>query len=63
VPTLLLWGENDPFAPLSGAHRFQREIPHAQLDVIAGTGHFVCDDAPDEYARRVVAFLSPVTDK
>jgi haloalkane dehalogenase len=57
VPTLLLWGENDPFAPLAGAHRFQREMPHAQLQVIEGTGHFVCDDAPQEYARRVVEFL------
>ncbi len=57
VPTLLLWGENDPFAPLSGAHRFLKQIPGAELEVIDGVGHFVTDDAPDEYARRVVAFL------
>src|SRR5215216_7966760 len=25
VPTALLWGEDDPFAPLAGAHRFQQE--------------------------------------
>ena len=30
VPTLLLWGaEDDPFAPLGGARRFEREIPGA----------------------------------
>lgn len=29
VPTLLLWGAEDQFAPIAGAHRFQREIPGA----------------------------------
>jgi haloalkane dehalogenase len=58
VPTLLLWGEDDPFAPVAGAHRLAREIPHAQLRVIAGTGHFVVEDAPDEYARSVADFLA-----
>lgn len=57
VPTLLLWGEDDPFAPLAGAQRFQREIPHAELEVIPGTGHFVVDDAPGAYAAAVVAFV------
>ena len=57
VPTLLLWGEDDPFAPVAGAHRLAREIPHAQLRVIPGTGHFVVEDAPDEYARSVADFL------
>jgi haloalkane dehalogenase len=34
VPTLLLWGGRDQFAPVAGAHRFQAELPHA--DRIAG---------------------------
>ncbi len=58
VPTLLLWGEDDPFAPVAGARRFEREIPHAELHVIPGTGHFVVDDAPLEYAERAAAFLA-----
>ena len=58
VPTLLLWGEDDPFAPVAGAHRLAREIPHAELHVIPGTGHFVVEDAPQEYAARVAAFLA-----
>ena len=34
VPTLMLWGETDPFAPIGGAHRFEREIPgSAEADV------------------------------
>ena len=58
VPVLLLWGADDPFAPIAGAHRFQRELPDTRLHVIEGTGHFVFDDAPDEAARAVVDFLA-----
>jgi haloalkane dehalogenase len=58
VPTLLLWGEDDPFAPVAGAERFQREIPGAELEVIDGTGHFVVEDAPQRYAERLTAFLT-----
>ena len=58
VPTLLLWGEDDPFAPVAGAHRFLAEIPHAELEVLPGTGHFVVEDAPAAYAAAVTAFLT-----
>lgn len=58
VPTLLLWGEDDPFAPLAGARRFEAELPGAELVVLEGTGHFVVDDAPERYAEWVVRFLT-----
>ena len=58
VPTLLLWGQDDAFAPVAGAHRFQQEIPHAELEVIAGAGHFVVEDAPEAYAAALVGFLA-----
>ena len=47
LPTLILWGENDEFAPVAGAHRFQREIPGSQLEIVADAGHFVFSDAPE----------------
>lgn len=61
VPTLLLWGEDDPFAPVAGAHRFKEMLPHAELDVIPGAGHFVADDAPGDFAARITAFLARAT--
>ncbi|WP_372788325.1 alpha/beta fold hydrolase [Paraconexibacter sp.] len=61
VPTLVLWGEDDPFAPLAGAHRLVAEIPGAELDVIPGTGHFVVDDQPDVFAERLIGFLQRAT--
>ncbi len=57
VPTLLLWGEDDAFAPVAGAHRLLAELPHAELRVLPGTGHFVVEDAPEAYAAAVAAFL------
>ena len=58
VPFLALWGENDPFAPVAGAERFQREISGAKLKVIPNTGHFVFEDAPEEAAEALATFLS-----
>ncbi|MBI5104823.1 MAG: alpha/beta hydrolase [Solirubrobacterales bacterium] len=58
VPALLLWGGDDPFAPVAGAHRFAREIPGAELTVLDGVGHFVFDDAADEAAAAVASFLA-----
>ena len=58
VPTLLLWGADDGFAPIAGAHRFEREIPDATLVAIEGAGHFVFDQEPERTVREVCAFLT-----
>lgn len=60
VPTLVLWGSEDAFAPVSGAHRFAREIPHAELVVLDGVGHFLQEDAPDRVAAELARFLATV---
>ena len=57
VPTLLLWGESDPFAFVSSAHRFEREIPGARLVQVEGAGHFVIDDEPARCAKEIADFL------
>lgn len=57
-PTLLLWGEDDPFAPVAGAHRLQEEIPDAELQVVEGSGHFVYSDAPARCSVAVTDFLA-----
>lgn len=60
VPTLLLWGETDPFAFVSSAHRFERDIPGAELVMLEGAGHFVIDDEPERCAREIAGFLKRV---
>jgi haloalkane dehalogenase len=57
VPTLLLWGAEDKFAPIGGARRFQREIPGAELVAIDGAGHFVFETEPERCASELVRFL------
>ena len=57
VPTLLLWGEHDEFAPVAGPHRFQRELPDTELVVVEGARHFVWEDAPAESAAALTGFL------
>ncbi len=61
VPTLVLWGEDDPFAPLAGAHRLVQEIPGAELHVLPGTGHFLVDDEPQAFSRSLLEFLQRAT--
>jgi len=62
VPALLVWGEEDEFAPLAGAHRFERELPDTELVVVPGARHFVWDDAPADCAAALTGFLARVRD-
>jgi haloalkane dehalogenase len=61
VPVLLVWGESDEFAPVAGAHRFERELAGTELVVIDGAGHFVWEDAPERCAEAVVRFLARIS--
>jgi haloalkane dehalogenase len=56
APALILWGENDAFAPVAAAHRFHRELPDSQL-VTLDAGHFVYEDQPERCAQEIVDFL------
>ena len=58
VPTLLLWGADDPFAPVGGAHRFHKQIPGSELTVLEGAGHFVVEDDPARYGTELARFLT-----
>lgn len=60
VPTLLVWGEEDEFAPVAGAHRFERELPDTELVVVEGARHFVWEDAPERCAAALTGFLARV---
>jgi haloalkane dehalogenase len=60
VPVLLVWGESDEFAPLAGAHRFERELPDTELVVVEGGGHFVWDEQPERCAAALTAFLARI---
>jgi 2-hydroxy-6-oxonona-2,4-dienedioate hydrolase len=57
VPTLFVWGEDDPMGGAAIARPFVAQIPGAQLELLAGAGHAPWIDEPDVVAARVGAFL------
>lgn len=63
VPTLLLWGADDEFAPVAGAKRFAAEIPDASLAVIEEAGHFVYADAPQRCGETIGGFLESLPER
>jgi haloalkane dehalogenase len=58
-PTLVVWGEEDAALPPALAHAFAELIPGAgEPVVIAGAGHFLQEDRPDELAAALLGFLA-----
>jgi haloalkane dehalogenase len=63
VPTLLLWGAEDEFAPIGGAHRLAKQIPGAKLVAIEGAGHFVYDQERGATTAAVAEFLADAQER
>ncbi len=57
APTLVLWGVHDPWQTLADGERLAREIPGAQLRTLDNASHWLQQDAPDDFAREVLAFI------
>jgi pimeloyl-ACP methyl ester carboxylesterase len=58
VPTLIIWGRNDPAIPLDDATRFHREIKGSELHVIDNCGHVPHEERPSETAEAIKRFLA-----
>ncbi len=56
-PTLILWGAEDYFVPISMAREFARDLPNDTLVIVPNTGHVPMEELPLETARIVMAFL------
>jgi pimeloyl-ACP methyl ester carboxylesterase len=53
VPTLVLWGDRDPFFSTTVAERSHRAIPGSVLDILPATGHFVPEEQPELVAASI----------
>lgn len=58
APTLVLWGDQDPWIPLADGERFAREIAGARLIVYPGVGHLPQEEVAAQSAADVGAFLA-----
>ena len=57
VPTLILWGEQDPLFPREEQERLAAAIPDATLTVYPETGHAVHWDRPEWVVRDLEEFM------
>lgn len=57
--TLILWGENDAWIPVSDAPKFKAAIDNAQVVIMPKTGHVPMEERPKESLAIVAAFLAP----
>jgi pimeloyl-ACP methyl ester carboxylesterase len=57
LPAFLLWGEEDPFVPVSVAERLNAAIPASTLGVVPQSGHFLLDDAFESVGVLIAEWL------
>lgn len=58
IPTLLLWGAQDPLVPVQIAkQKFHKQLKNSELVTLEGIGHLPTDEAPKECLEALVKFL------
>jgi non-heme chloroperoxidase len=57
APTLIVWGDQDPFLSRADQERLAAAIPGAELAVYEGTGHLVHWEEPERVASEVADFV------
>jgi pimeloyl-ACP methyl ester carboxylesterase len=55
-PTLIVWGERDPFFTVAGARAYRRDLPQAELHLL-DAGHFALETHGQEIAALMRDFL------
>jgi pimeloyl-ACP methyl ester carboxylesterase len=57
IPTLFLWGTDDRILSESYGRAYCAAIPGARFETIARAGHFPHVEQPEEFARKIFAFI------
>lgn len=60
APALVLWGEEDPWQPLSDAKQLAGDIPRADLVTIPQASHWLPFDQPEETAHHLSRFVKEI---
>lgn len=58
IPTLIVWGDQDPIIPLEHAHRAHEAIEGSRLVVMEGIGHFPHVEDPRRFVEVLEEFVS-----
>lgn len=57
IPTLVLWGEDDPYRPSELAEQLWELLPDASIALLPGCSHYVMEDAPETALPLILQFL------
>ena len=57
-PTLLMWGTKDRAVHFSSAEPLRRNFRNARLVALEGVGHLPYEEAPEEFNRALIEFLT-----
>ena len=58
LPTLIVWGRQDPLIPVSHALAAHEAIPGSRLEIFEGVGHYPHCEAPDRFVEVLVDFIA-----
>jgi pimeloyl-ACP methyl ester carboxylesterase len=57
MPTLIVWGSNDPIIPAAHGREAHRRIPGSRFVEVPGAGHWPMLDDPERFARELIDFM------
>jgi pimeloyl-ACP methyl ester carboxylesterase len=58
LPTLIVWGDRDPFIPVSHAVAAHEAIPGSRLEIFEGVGHYPHCEAPERFVEVLADFIA-----
>jgi pimeloyl-ACP methyl ester carboxylesterase len=58
LPTLIVWGVQDPFIPVSHAVAAHEAIPGSRLEIFEGVGHYPHCEARERFVEVLVDFIA-----
>ena len=58
LPSLLVWGENDPIIPVEHGRAAHEAMPGSRLELLPGVGHFPQLERPYEFAALLSEFIA-----
>ncbi|CAN5797088.1 hypothetical protein BH09VER1_BH09VER1_19660 [soil metagenome] len=60
-PTLIIWGQDDRFKDVSGAHDAAKKLPQSELHVLPEAGHALFQEYPERISELYKDFLGRIS--
>ena len=61
IPTMIIWGDEDPIIPVSHAERAREAMPHSRVEILSGVGHFPQVEASAQVIELLSDFVATTT--